>query len=380
VKQLLAIVSVACAGLVQPCLGQLFNFGINRVPDLGPSSISGVLGINTDRTAFVYSAYSIQLRNQAFRVDAGGSAVLLNPGSRNDVYRNVNESLDAFALTRGIARPEAMYQRFGEAPVPLGVRGGYAASEATLINRAGDIVYGYDYIEDSPTSTYFGEPFRWTPTGGRQNLGHVTSHAIFTEITSISNDGNIAVGYSGSQGNGQVFTWTPMNGYTLLPPPVGGNTVLGAGISSDGRIVVGGAGAGGGTFHAAIWRDFSQPPQLLTDWHQSSAEYIVRDGTMVIGQGRRNEPGIGPDSALWAFIWTPETGMMRPTAYLASVGIDLPAGTIIQRFSYVSDDGTMLGCTLDTPTGSYGALIVIPAPASVLMLALGMAPFARRRR
>lgn len=72
--------------------------------------------------------------------------------------------------------------------------------------------------------------------------------------------------------------------------------------------------------------------------------------------------------------------MVSAIDYLPSIGVILPPGATIDQFNYMSADGTVLGCLIDYPGATVGALIVIPAPASMCILACGLLATPRRRR
>ncbi len=360
---------------------QSFPFGMNVLPDQSSQMIANVFAVDP---ATARIAYRVNRPLDSARPVEGyvgqldGVPVALNVTSGpQDIHYDATPSLDTFVLTSNSrGRFEAMYHQLGQVPVSLGVAPGYDGSAATKLSRAGDIVFGYD-LRLEGLGNLFLEPFRWTPTTGRQALGHPRANAIFTQFTDISDDGNIAVGYSGVEGIGRAFRWTAADGYTFLAPPVGGVTVSASGVTPDGSVIVGSAGVDISS-HAAIWRDVTQPPQLLNDWYSSTADFVAQDGALIIGQGKRAPSGPDPLAATRAFIWTEETGMLTATDYLRRVGVALPEGAVINQFNYVSDDGTMLGCNVFVGTSAYGALIVIPSPASALVLLPVL--FSRRRR
>lgn len=375
----LLFATIASGFVFSSALGQRFSFGVHQLPNQSIDLISSIIGSKPDGTEVAYRQAESNT-TQGYTLAFGGVPSLIpsTPAIRNYYYA-ASDSLDAFALSTNINLGvfQATYLRQGETPRYLGVRQGYNVSAATNITRNGDTVFGYD-IRQEGASDVFMEPFRWTPSGGRENLGHARPGAIYTQITDISADGNIAVGYSGVDGMGTPFTWTPTTGYTFLPAPVGGSAVSAYGVTPDGRVVVGAAGVTG--LHAAIWRDITQPPQLLDQWYSSSGHFIARNGDMIIGGGRSDPPGTTPGALYRAFIWTQQSGMMTATDYLREVGVQLPADAKIPRFDYVSDDGTMLGCRIETASGSFGALIVIPAPSTILTLAPIVLLPGRRRR
>jgi len=274
---------------------------------------------------------------------------------------------------------EAVYDRVGQAPLFLGVSDGFTDSFANRISRNGDIVFGYDYRYEG-LGTIYNQPFRWTQAEGRQDLGHATPGALYTRMEAISADGAVGIGYSGGAGVGAAFRWTMETGYTLLQAAPGGRTISAYDVTPDGNIIVG-AASDGTNIGAAIWRDVTQPPQVLSQWASSLAEFVSQDARIVAGRGSPGASGT-PGSRGRAFIWTSETGMVSAIDYLPSIGVILPPGATIDNFNYMSDDGTVLGCVIHYPGATVGALIVIPAPASagLCLLACGLLATPRRRR
>ncbi len=384
-KLTLFITTASICFVQMAAVAQSFPFGLNVLPNQTSGAINDIFAINAQGSEVGFrannppgSARSIE----GYVSRYGGVTRALNvTQGPQDIHFDATPDLARFVLaSNNSGRFEAMFHELGQAPISLGVTAGYAGSAATRLSRAGDIVFGYDFRLDGASDVFL-EPFRWTAATGRQALGHARPGAMFTQITDISDDGSVGVGYSGVAGMGTPFRWTASSGYTFLAAPIGGSTVAAYGVTPDGNTVVGTAGADQ-SLYAAIWRDVSQPPQLLREWYSSAALFVADGGDMIIGEGRSDPPGTLPGSRFRPFIWTQATGMVTATDYFRDLGIAIPAGGTINQITYVSDDGTMFGCTVVSDSGAFegfGALIVIPAPAGMLTLIPFLAVSRRRR-
>lgn len=150
------------------------------------------------------------------------------------------------------------------------------------------------------------------------------SGSQFSEGASISADGSVVTGYSGSPIGTQAFGWSngTMVGLGVLP---GGSSTQGSGVSGDGRTIVG--LASGPTISQAFrWHDGQMvglgdlPGGIASSWAVAASF----DGSIIAGQAHSAQ---GSE----AFIWTASDGMK-------GLG-DLSGGAFRSYATDISNDG-----------------------------------------
>lgn len=227
--------------------------------------------------------------------------------------------------------------------------------------------------------------FRWTASGGLQDLGTARPNDVGAAFTGVSRDGRTAIGHSSRTFDiRDACTWTERDGWRVLPVPDGTSVQHDAkayGVSTDGSFAVGDVrpldGPAALRYSALVWR--SGVPSYLgafgADWDMTAAG-ISDDGRVIAGNGIQ----IGTQQNI-ATIWINGGGPIAFQDYLASVGVFAPAGWTLSGIGDMTPDGhTILG--LAERNGRYQAFIAtIPSPGGV---AAGGAPIvwlaARRRR
>jgi hypothetical protein len=107
----------------------------------------------------------------------------------------------------------------------------------------------------------------------------------------------------------------------------------------------------------------------------SSARGVTADGSIVVGQGNN------ADSLGEAFIWDAGHGMRSLRAALeADYGMDL-TGWQLTAANGISADGSVIVGEAFAPSGApEGFIVVIPEPATGLLLASGLLLLAVARR
>lgn len=125
-------------------------------------------------------------------------------------------------------------------------------SRALAVNGAGDVLVGDAVFADPNAFTGFRNgAFRWTATGGFQNLGALEP-GYFSVATDVSADGTVIVGQGGIQivvGNSstngsRAFRWTSTTGLQAIGPLSGHTHAIATGVSDNGKVVVGVSAAG----------------------------------------------------------------------------------------------------------------------------------------
>jgi hypothetical protein len=266
---------------------------------------------------------------------SGNGQVLLNTGFSNAAY--------VFPTNGG----------------PVATIPSFAQTYAGGLSYDGTVAAGTDQNQDLSISV----GWRWTASGGRQNLAMLAANAI-------SGDGNTVLGGDTSS---TALVWH--NGtYTHLQSPAAANNPFNIGIATnyDGSIVVGRAGV-----YPTIWHNGQGAIlPLVSGFTNGRATDLSSDGGVIVGI-------VSPDGGTTerVFVWTPARGSELITTYFASFGIDL-SNYIIYNTPFVSADGRTFGLTGQSRIDSsiHGIIVTVPAPGAASALALGCLALVRRRR
>lgn len=194
----------------------------------------------------------------------------------------------------------------------------------------------------------------------------------------VSADGSVVVGETQRFSFGQrvAFRWTSATGATAIASP----GTRAAAVSADGSVVVADRGGASTPFQGEMYR-----------WTASGTETLALTGfgglalniAGMSGDGRAVVGNIS-NSTPEALYWTPELGIVRLSTYLPTLGIDL-SGWTLTHATAISADGTRIaGYGLRTLPGgqtrTQGFLVTIPSPGAAGLLAMGAGVVARRRR
>jgi len=231
-------------------------------------------------------------------------------------------------------------------------------------------------------SNFRAEAAQWTQGTGMVGLGKPDDGS--SRASAISADGHTAVGfYEGTGGERRPARWTDMGSVDLFL----GDTATGetGGINSDGSMITGGL-VQGSAFPSAFLFTNSGTVNLgvLQDsgfGFDESFGNAVSDTGIVVGWSGDRVIARTQDG----FIWTPDTGMLRASEYLASLGLMVPSNLMITTVTSVSADGLSFGgqaFDLNDPMGftTVSWVATVPTPGSALFGVLAMGGLRRRRR
>lgn len=236
----------------------------------------------------------------------------------------------------------------------LGVLNNGSGSYAHGVSNNGVVVGSFI---DRPTIFNRGGAFRWTATGGMQDLGPLGANQE-ARAHDISADGSIIVGVAlDSQRRNRAFRWTSGGGMQMLPGPrfqssgTSDNISCEANdISAGGSVIVGSAivqndacgGTGGRIKRLGVRWDGSEPFGYhfldLTPNRPCYATYaygVSADGSVVVGTGMID---VGDNWTMNAFRWTAATGIMQilgpPNSYAYDVSAD--GGVVVGKVANVT--------------------------------------------
>jgi uncharacterized membrane protein len=249
----------------------------------------------------------------------------------------------------------------------IGTMPGRPLNLVTGINGDGSVLVGYGQSGTGPN--YTASPYRWTVSGGWQNLGTLHPNSTYVVASGVSRDGNVVVGTDiGSYATGPLdaFMWTPQGGMARLAPavnpPFSGSAAMA--VSGDGLTVVGYGDVG---LHNHAWRwtqaggmvDLGLPSGALN----SALFHTNYDGSVLIG-----DMDIGPESDV-PILWTEQTGFQRVSDYLVANGVALPAGFRSFEVNNISDDAqTFVGSIVLQDGTRRGYVATVPVPGTLLCL------------
>jgi probable HAF family extracellular repeat protein len=180
----------------------------------------------------------------------------------------------------------------------LGVLPGGPQSGARAVAEDGSAVAGW---AGAPSGGLF-RAFRWTPSGGMQDLG--TLGGISSEAFGISADGSVVVGYAvDSFDRPRAFRWTQATGLQDLGT-LGGSGAGAYNISWDGSVIVGWAANSANAARAFRWTQSGGMQDLGTLGGVASEAFNCSpDASFIVGRSRNS-------ANQWrAFRWSALYGM-----------------------------------------------------------------------
>jgi probable HAF family extracellular repeat protein len=163
--------------------------------------------------------------------------------------------------------------------------GGAFESFAADVSQDGSVIVG-----SSQSSTLY-EPFRWTAGQGMVGLGYLPGRVSSSYPNAVTPDGATIIGSDSFGG----WRWTSQAGFLAIPGLAGGK-VSPLGVSADGSVIVGIAGASPPQSSAFVWdavHDTQSLQDFLTqsygldlhDWKLTGAYGISDDGMIICGSG-----------------------------------------------------------------------------------------------
>lgn len=218
----------------------------------------------------------------------------------------------------------------------LGVFTGGNFSSGNAISADGSTVTG------SSNGDIGARAFRWTASGGLQNLGILSPTGPYSDGSSLSADGSVVAGISaGSGNNNRAFRWTAATGMQSLGVLGTGSASAANAISADGSVIAGVSYTAGFTNSRAFrWTAAGgmQNLGILPSGGGTDAFAISADGSVIAGT----------DGSNGAFRWTSTGGMQ-------DMG-DLPGGNSSEALGLSPDGSVATGdCYTDASLSAFHA-------------------------
>jgi probable HAF family extracellular repeat protein len=249
-----------------------------------------VVGFSIDGSAFNQAV--VWTGNAATLLDTNGdfmfseaNAVSANGGTIVGWgFSNLNFSEEAF-----------LYDINGLSVISGVLTGPFIASKATGVSADGTVIVG-TRGDNFSTPTMLQGFIR--TSGGVTAVDAPTAIAAFstngltlTQLTGISGDGDVAVGFASSSlnsnplGNEQAFKYTRTGAaYEALGTLTGGNWSIARAVNSDGSVIVGQGDNADGNFEAFVHQNGAMTGLgALEAGGSSNATGVSADGTVIVG-------------------------------------------------------------------------------------------------
>ncbi len=201
----------------------------------------------------------------------------------------------------------------------------------------------------------------WTEAGGMVALPQDAGRSA--RVNGANYDGSVVVGWEERpDGAWQPRAW--LNGVKIVLDPGEAFCEANA-VSADGSVIVGYTWDGVRMIRlSTIWRwngssydteQIGYLPGTVLNSGFSFFDGVSDDGRLAVGTNFYNFTGAWTDG----IVWTPQTGLVKDTAFLSSLGLSVMPGQDITGFSAVSGDGTTIaGVVYIGATGEYRSFLV----------------------
>jgi hypothetical protein len=238
---------------------------------------------------------------------------------------------------------------------------------AWTISGDGETVGGFHWGNVGPAIR--ARASTWTIANGVVDLEQTDSRSA--RVNMLNFDGSVAVGWEErADGVWRPTAWRNSAKITLQDSLAFCEAV---GVNSDGSVIV---GSGydpmlGRVAARWVWNGSSYVTTLLGSlpmtspvFGEASLSSVSDDGNLAVGFNRYLQSPAGPRDGL---VWTPDTGLMKASDYIASLGIssEFSNGTEIVDMVAVSPDGNAITGIAQLPLSGLlqSFVIYLDAPA-----------------
>ncbi len=303
--------------------------GLGQMPGTMNGGGTYVNAVSGDGSTIVGYTWISGSQTRPYRwTAAGGFEDLCCLGGDSSNNRAYGVSFDGSVIVGTFTRPDQLVRAFrwtvggGMQEIVLG--------EEISQNAAGVSADGLIVV---------GKNIRWTEPGQQDVIPHLGGNNT-TFAVGVSADGQVVAGHSETSPNRYMhaFRWTPSGGTQDLGV-TNGTESLGWGISANGALVFGEARDSQGFWRAFRWtsslgmRDMGTLGGPMSTSHGASA-----DGAVIVGKSLITSQS----SSLRAFRWTAATGMRDLKQELSNAGVTAVQNWTLAVAADVSDDGKVI--------------------------------------
>jgi uncharacterized membrane protein len=215
----------------------------------------------------------------------------------------------------------------GHAPPPCAAEA--VAGDAAPIDPAAPLT-AHDLCMAAAGSRTVANVYRWTASGGAQNLGTLGMSGQEAKVSGVSADGSVIAGYfwdTEGRGQTQVYRWTASGGVENLGSvglarPWG--PVLPLGISADGSVILESVHVAQNITHVFRWTQSGTVQDLGTvGGFLAGATSVSADGAVIAGNFMAVDNGqmrVGH-----AFRWTQSGGMQDLSSIVQDAAVNVVA-------------------------------------------------------
>jgi len=239
-------------------------------------------------------------------------------------------------------------------------------SAARGVSGDGLIVVGGGNIVDEYNQGW-NRAYRWSASTGMQSIGTLTQGSNSNAL-GVNFDGSVIVGESYNQ----AFRWTSGSGMVGLGFLAGQSSSLASAINGDGSTIIGHSGQSG-----FQWTSTGGMQSLTGAWSGSyRPRALTADGSIIVGAH-----AIGSN---WtAMVWDESNTAITLGEYLSAHSVSLTGWSSLTDARGISADGRYIvgyGVYEGQQRGFVADIGVIPAPGAIALLGMAGIFGTRRRR
>jgi probable HAF family extracellular repeat protein len=357
------------AALVQSTAAQTTSFqGLGQMPGAMRGAGTFANAISADGSTIVGYAWVCPNGGTTCTSSGKTEAFRWTSASKYQVLGDLGSTVGSMALATSASGSVIV----GDAPMGQNSFGAFRWTATTgMVALPVALLYGNGVTPDG--NMVVGQDNWWKITGKVGRFGPFPGNQDQTQALGVTGTvtAPIAVGAAlkGSDPNGatlHAFRWTPSGGLQDLGLTTGSESIAIA-ISEDGSVIVGEARDASGFWRAFRWTASTGMQDIGTLGGPESAAYSAnRDGSVIVGTSLNSSLSDSND----AFIWSAKTGMQSLRAVLQAQGVHTADAWVqVTTAAGVSENGTIItgfGLSARTKAFPFGVWtpfrVVLPVP------------------